>query len=115
MGWAFPIISGESQKTVAYIRRLSKKQVCVNGPGGHFCIMKCIRIIIFSLLFAGSASSASAQVDTVAHPIDVEYSAVNIFAGIRHRYYGDRVGTGTFLVAGAGYRFGSSTFRRKTE
>jgi hypothetical protein len=41
------------------------------------------------------------------------YSAINAFAGIRHRYYGDRVGTGTFLVAGVGYRFGSSVWVRR--
>jgi hypothetical protein len=42
-----------------------------------------------------------------------QQSAINLFAGVRHRYYGDRVGTGTFLVAGVGYRFAASAWQPK--
>ena len=40
------------------------------------------------------------------------YSAVNAVAGVRYRYYGDRVGTGAYYFLGLGYRLGGDTYRR---
>ena len=38
---------------------------------------------------------------------------INLVAGVRHRYYGNREGTGLYLFAGLGYRFANYTLRRR--
>ncbi len=46
--------------------------------------------------------------------VTTSYSAVNVLTGIRYRYYGDRVGTGTYYFIGLGYRVGGDTFQSRS-
>ena len=49
------------------------------------------------------------------HPDETtaRYHALSAIAGLRYRYYGDKVGTGAYWFLGVGYRFGRDDFRRK--